>query len=184
MCACAGNAHRKRISRGKACVCTPDCLWHLLPAPSLSKASRYKIRPPSPFPRRSTRVSSRTRAHVRKRSHTKLFYLICLSRAPTYEHLGGVHRLRLIPMCLLKPSVPFRRRAWEPRSLDAPIPQKKFDLAIRLSSRYRLSSLTTPTFCNFVAFPFAPRRKGHCDNDCELFRRESTQQSPAQKLRA
>ena len=60
---------------------TPDCLWHLLPTSSLSKASRYEIRPsllplsPSRFPR----VSPRARTHVRKRSHTDLFYLICLS---------------------------------------------------------------------------------------------------------
>lgn len=45
--------------------------------------------------------------------HRPSSFLSYASRASTCQHLEGVHRLRLISTCLLKPSIPFWRRACE-----------------------------------------------------------------------
>lgn len=82
---------------------------------------------------------SRARAHIHKcmSARAPSSFLSYASRASTYQHLESVRLLRLISMCLLKPSIPFWQRACEKaRSPDASISsEKKFDLAIRLLRR-------------------------------------------------
>lgn len=173
---CAGNARRKRIrpAQGKDAY-TPDCLWHFLPIPSLSKEGRYEIRPSSSFlfPFLKS-LGAHTCANVRIPSS---FLSRACRAASTYQHLEGVHRLRLIPMCLLKPSASFRRRI-----LRAEVARCSHSLE---EIRFSNPSLGTVVSCDVDILQFcclflcAPRRKGHCDNDRELLRRESTLQSSA-----
>jgi len=77
-------------------------------------------------------------ARTRAQTFTYRAFLshVPLSRAPTYEHLEGVRRLRLIPMCLLKPSAPFRRRAWEPEVARCSHPLEEIRFS-NPSRRYR-----------------------------------------------
>lgn len=94
-----------------------------------------------------------TYIYTERRTPARAPFLSYASRASAYQHLEGVQRLRLISTCLLKPSIPFWRRARErARSPDAPISSGEI--------RFSNPSLTTPTFCNLLPLPLR-RRKGH-----------------------
>lgn len=143
----------------------------------MSKEGRYEIRPSSSFlfPFLES-LGAHTCANVRIPSS----FLSHASRAvSTYQHLEGVHRLRLISMCLLKPSAPFRRRV-----LRAEVARCSHSLE---EIRFSNPSLGTVVFYDVDILQFCclflctPRRKGQCDNDRELLRRQSTLQSSALK---